>query len=98
MPIVVTRSADLRGRRGVPIRPTLEEGPVQGPVDLCLYARCSALCSHLVERGRFPPGPGSDAGRAVDALAERGGVPAVARVLLHEVLPYPPRRGDHPRT
>ena len=30
---------------------------------------------------------------AVDGLAEQVGVPVVARVLLHEVLPHPPHRG-----
>ncbi len=35
----------------------------------------------------------SQAGRAVDGLAQQVGVPVVARVLLHEVLPHPPHRG-----
>ena len=39
------------------------------------------------------PGPGLQSGRAVDGLAEKVGVPVVARVLLHEVLPHPPHRG-----
>src|SRR5690348_13883093 len=37
-------------------------------------------------------GLGSEAGRAVDDLAEQVGVPVVARVLLHEVLPHPAHR------
>ena len=39
--------------------------------------------------------PGSHAGRAIDGLAEQVGVPIVARVLLHEVLPHPPHGGGH---
>ena len=50
-------------------------------------------------QGASDPGPGSAAGRAVDGLAEQVGVPVVARVLLHEVLPHPPHRGGLlPRT
>src|SRR5215813_32787 len=41
----------------------------------------------LARAGSRPPD--SHAGRAVDGLAEQVGVPVVARVLLHEVLPHP---------
>src|SRR5262249_58862620 len=37
--------------------------------------------------------PGSEAGRAVDNLADQVGVPVVPCVLLHEVLPHPAHRG-----